>query len=98
MARKLAAAVMVLVVAGLCVFLYYYTKSPNRIDITDNSSSKGMFGYNFFDVDESGELAVRAAGLFDVNGTLVYSAAKREQSASQAPSSVTVITSRLRSV
>lgn len=68
MARKLAAAVMVLVVAGLCVFLYYYTKSPNRIDITDNSSSKGMFGYNYFDVDESGELAVGGIDTLSISG------------------------------
>ncbi len=68
MARKLAAAVMVLVVAGLCVFLYFYTKNPAQVNITDNGSSSGMFGYNSFTVDESGELAAAGIDALSISG------------------------------
>lgn len=68
MARKLAAAVMVLVVAGLCVFLYFYTKNPAQIDVTDSGSSKGMFGYTSFAVDESGELSTDGIEALSISG------------------------------
>lgn len=67
MARKIAAAVMVLVVAGLCVFLYYYTTNPTQVGITNNSS-KGLFGYNSFTIDESGELAADGISALDISG------------------------------
>ena len=68
MARKLAAVVMILVVAGLCAFLYYYTKSPSKVEINNSGTSKGLFGYNSFTIDESGELAVDEVNSLNISG------------------------------
>lgn len=68
MAKKLAALVMILVVAGLGAFLYYYVKNPGSVEITNNNRSTGILGYSTFTYDESGELSATGITQLDISG------------------------------